>query len=133
MRFLLRGDGQSPANCPLSRRVPGVALQRKRFGGLGNDFASASAASIDARMVRCFSRLVLLVELRTAADFYVIAAPEERHGSPPSVRKLQPFQGRRVAALYGWPTARAFRKDEGHMEIRSILRRATQDLSSEAR
>jgi hypothetical protein len=32
-------------------------------------------------MDRRFSGLVLLVELRTDADFYVIAAPEECHGS----------------------------------------------------
>ena len=82
MWFFLCGDGQSPANSPLSRRVPGVVLQRKRLRGLGNDFASTSAASIDAGMVRCFSGLVLLVELRTDADFYVIAAPKDRHGSP---------------------------------------------------
>src|SRR6188508_2277104 len=117
MRFLLRGDGQSPANCPLSRRVPGVALQRKRFGGLGNDFASASAASIDARMVRCFSRLVLLVELRTAADFDVIAPPEERHRSSSFVHKPQPLDGRSVAALCGRPAARVLRKDAGYFEI----------------
>jgi hypothetical protein len=117
VRFLLRRDGQPPSNCPLSRRVPGVVLQRKRFGGLGNDFASASAASIDAWMVRCFSGLVLFVELRTAADFYVIAAPEERHRSPSFVRKPQPFHGRRVAALCGRPAAWVLRKDEGYIEI----------------
>jgi hypothetical protein len=33
-------------------------------------------------MARRFSGLVLLVELRTDADFYVIAALEECHGSP---------------------------------------------------
>ena len=82
MWFFLRGDGQTPSNCPLSRRMLGVLLQRKRFEGLGNDFASASPASIDARMIRGFSGLILLVELRTNADFYVIAAPKECHGSP---------------------------------------------------
>jgi len=59
-----------------------VFLQRQRFKGLGNDFASASPASIDARMVGGFSGLILPVELRTDADFYVIAAPKECHGSP---------------------------------------------------
>jgi hypothetical protein len=117
VRFFLGGDGQSPSNCPLSRRMPGVVLQRQRFGGLGDDFASASAAAIDTRMVGCFSGLVLLVELRTAADFYVIAAPEERHRSPSFVRKPQPFHGRRVAALCGRPAAWVFRKDEGYIEI----------------
>jgi hypothetical protein len=101
MWFFLRGDGQPPSNCPLSRRVLGMVLQRKRCGGLGNDFASASAASIDARMVGFFSGLVLLVELRTVADFYVVAAPEERHGSPSSVRKPQPFHAKGGGAL--WP------------------------------
>jgi hypothetical protein len=32
-------------------------------------------------MDRRFSGFVFLVELRTDADFYVIAAPEECHGS----------------------------------------------------
>ena len=57
----------------------GVFLQRERFEGLGNDFASASPASIDARMARCFSGPILFVERRADADFYVIAAPKERH------------------------------------------------------
>src|SRR3954467_793091 len=89
--FFLRGDGQTPSNCPLSRRVLGVVLQGKRLEGLGNDFASASTASIDARMVRRFSGLIFLVEIPTDADFYVIAAPKERHGSPSFVRRPQPF------------------------------------------
>jgi hypothetical protein len=55
-------------------------LQRERSGGLGNDFTSACPASIDAGMDRRLSGLVFLVELRTDADFYVIAAPEECHG-----------------------------------------------------
>jgi hypothetical protein len=110
-----------------------MVLQRKRFGGLGNDFAAASAASIDAWMAGCFSGLVLLVELRTVADFDVIAAPEERHRSPSFVRKPQPFHGPRVPAFCGQPAAWALRKDEGHVEICSILLRATQDLFSEAR
>jgi hypothetical protein len=76
-----RGDSKSPANYPLSRRVPGVFVQRERSGGLGNDFTSASPASIDAGMERRLSGPVFLVELRTDADFYVIAAPEECHGS----------------------------------------------------
>ena len=129
MWFLLRGDGQSPANCALSRRVPGVALKRKRFGGLGNDFASASAASIDARMAGCFSGLVLLVELRTAADFYVIAPPEERHRSSSLVHKPQPLDGRTVAALCGRPAARVLRKDAGYMEICFSCRRGN-DISA---
>ena len=78
----LRGDSQSPSNCPLGRRVLGMLLQRERFKRLGNDFATASPASIDARMAGCFSGLVLLVERRTGADFYVIAAPKECHGPP---------------------------------------------------
>ena len=117
MRFLLRGDGQSPSNCPLSRRVLGVVLRRKRFRGLGNDFASASAAPIDARMDGCFSGLVLLVELRAVADFYVIAAPEERHRSSSVVRKPQLLHGRRVATLCGRPAACSLRKDIGRVEI----------------
>ena len=92
--LFLRGDGQPPSNCPLSRRVLGMVLQRKRFGGLGNDFASASAASIDAGVVGCFAGLVLLVELRTDADFYVIAAPKERH----AITLLRP-----QAATVPWP------------------------------
>ena len=113
MWFFLVGDGQSPSNCPLSWRVLGVVLRRKRSEGFGNDFASASAASIDARMVRCFSGRILLVELRTDADFYVIAAPKDRHGFPSFVRKPQPS----MAEVYGQPTAWSLRKDEGHVEI----------------
>jgi len=90
--FLLRGDGKSPANWPLSRRVPGVVLRRKRFEGLGNDFASAPMASIDARMGGRFSGRILLVELRTEADFYVVAAPKDRHGSPSFACKPQPSE-----------------------------------------
>jgi hypothetical protein len=78
---VLRGDSQSPSNDPLSRCVPGVFLERERFAGLGNDFTPASPASIDAGMERRFSGLVLLVELGTDADFYVMAPPEECHGS----------------------------------------------------
>jgi hypothetical protein len=52
-------------------------LERERFAGLGNDFTPASPASIDAGMDRRFSGLVLLVKLRTDADFYVMAPPEE--------------------------------------------------------
>jgi hypothetical protein len=78
---VLRGDSQSPSNDPLSRCVPGVFLERERFAGLGNDFTPASPASIDAGMDRRFSGLVLLVELGTDADFYVMAPPEECHGS----------------------------------------------------
>ena len=129
MRFLLRRDGQPPSNCPLSRRVPGVVLQRKRFGGLGNDFASASAASIDARMVGCFSGPVLLVELRTAADFYVIAPPEERHRSSSFVHKPHPLDGRSVATLCGRPAARVLRKDADYMEICFSCRRGN-DISA---
>jgi hypothetical protein len=58
-----------------------VLRQRERLGGLGNDFTSASSASIDAGMDRRFSGLVLLIELGTDADFYVMAPPEECHGS----------------------------------------------------
>ena len=68
VRSLLRGDSQSPSNCTLSRRVPGVLVQRKWFGGVGNCFTSAPAASIGASSDGRFSGLVLLVELRTEAD-----------------------------------------------------------------
>ncbi len=84
VRFLLRGDSQSPSNCTLSRRVPGVFVQRKWFRGVGNCFTSAPAASIDASSEGRFSGLVLPVEFRTNADFYVIATLEECHGSPHS-------------------------------------------------
>ena len=56
--------------------------QRKWFRGVGNCFTSAPAASIDASADGHFTRLVLLVELRTDADFYVVATLEECHGSP---------------------------------------------------
>jgi hypothetical protein len=82
MRFLLRSDSQSPSNCPLRGRVPGVFVQRKWLGGIGNSFTSAPEASIDASSDGRFSGLVLLVELRTDADFYVVATLEECHGSP---------------------------------------------------
>ena len=82
VRVLLRSDGQSPSNRPLSRRVPGVLVQRKWLGGIGNGFTSAPAASIDASADGRFTRLVLLVELRTDADFHVVATLEECHGSP---------------------------------------------------
>ena len=82
VRFLLRSDSQSPSNCTLSRRVPGVFVQRKWSGGVGNGLTSAPAASIDASSDGRFSGLVLLVELRTDADFYVVAMLEECHGSP---------------------------------------------------
>jgi hypothetical protein len=82
VRFLLRRDRQSPSNCPLSRRVPGVFVQRQWPGGVGDGFTSAPAASIDTSADGRFSGLVLLVELRTDADFYVVATLEERHGSP---------------------------------------------------
>ena len=82
MRVLLRSDSQSPANCTLSRRVPGVFVQRKWFGGVGNCFTSAPAASIDARSDGRFSGLIFPVELRTDADFYVVATLKECHGSP---------------------------------------------------
>jgi hypothetical protein len=87
--FWLRGDSQTPSNYPLSWRMLGVFLQRERFEGLGNDFASAAPASIDARMARCFSGPILFVERRTDADFYVIAAPKERHDHPPSTNSAQ--------------------------------------------
>lgn len=80
MRLLLRRDRQSPANSPLGCRVPGMVLQRQRCGGVGNDFASASAASIDGWVVGRFAGIVFLVELRADADFTVVAAPEARHG-----------------------------------------------------
>jgi hypothetical protein len=82
VRFLLRSNSQSPSNCPLSPRVPGVFVQRQWSGAVGNGLTSAPAASIDASSDGRFSGLVLLVELRTDADFYVVATLEERHGSP---------------------------------------------------
>jgi hypothetical protein len=57
-------------------------VQRKWFRGVGNYFTSAPAASIDARSDGRFSGLILLVEFRTDADFYVVATLEECHGSP---------------------------------------------------
>ncbi len=56
-------------------------LRRERFIGLGNDLTSTSPASIDTRMDGRFFGLVLFVELRTDADFHVIAASEQRHES----------------------------------------------------
>jgi hypothetical protein len=60
----------------------GMVLKRQRLKRFGNDFASASLASINPGMARRFSGSIFLVELRTDADFYVIAAPKERHGRP---------------------------------------------------
>ena len=82
VRVLLRSDSQAPSNCTLSRRVPGVFVQGKWSGGVGNDLASAPTAPIDASSEGRFAGLVLLVELRTDADFYVVATLEECHGSP---------------------------------------------------
>ena len=79
VRFLLRGDSQSPSNRALRRRVPGVFVQRKRSRGIGNGFTSAAAASIDARPEGRLSGLILPVELRTDADFHVVATLEECH------------------------------------------------------
>jgi hypothetical protein len=42
-------------------------------------------------MDRCCLRLVLLVELRAYADFYIIAAPKQRHDRPPSAIALVPI------------------------------------------
>jgi hypothetical protein len=89
VRFLLRSDSQSPSNCTLSRRVPGVFVQRKWPRSVGNGFASAAPASIDARPDGCFSGRILLVELRTDADFHVVATLEECHGSPLFVDHLE--------------------------------------------
>jgi hypothetical protein len=66
-----------------------VFVRRKWFGGVGNYFTSAPAASIDTRSDGRFSGLVLLVELRTDADFYVVATLEECHGSPSFVDELK--------------------------------------------
>jgi hypothetical protein len=82
VRFRLRSDSQAPSNGALSWRVPGVLVQRKWFRGVGNCFTSTPAASIDARSEGRFSGLIFLVELRTDADFYVVAAPEECHRRP---------------------------------------------------
>ena len=69
--------------------MPGVFFQRKWFGGVGNNFTSAAAASIDARPNGYFSGPILLVELRTDADFHVVATLEECHGSPLFVDDLE--------------------------------------------
>ena len=82
MWFLLGGDSQPPSNRPLSGQVPGVFVQRKRLGGIGNSFTTTPAASIDAGSAGRFSGLILLVELRTDADLYVVATLEECHESP---------------------------------------------------
>ena len=89
MRFLLRSDSQPPSNYALSRRVPGVFVQRKWPGGVGNDFTAAPAASIDTRPDGRFSGPILLVEFRTDADFHVVATLEECHGSPLFVDDLE--------------------------------------------
>ena len=82
VRFLLRSDSQPPSNCALSRRMPGVFVQRKWPRGVGNCFTSTPAASIDARADGRFPGLIFRVELRTDADFDVVATPKECHGSP---------------------------------------------------
>ena len=82
MWFLLRGDSQPPSNRPLSGQVPGVFVHRKRLGGIGDGFTTTPAASIDAGSAGRVSGLILLVELRTDADFYVVATLEECHESP---------------------------------------------------
>ena len=89
VRFLLRGDSQSPSNVTLSRRVRGVFVQGKWPGGVGNDFTAAPAASIDTRPDGRFSGPILLVEFRTDADFHVVATLEECHGSPLFVDDLE--------------------------------------------
>jgi hypothetical protein len=66
-----------------------VFVQRKRSGGVGHDFTAAAAASIDTRTDGRFSGLILLVELRTDADFHVVATLEECHGSPLFVDDLE--------------------------------------------
>jgi hypothetical protein len=91
MRFRLCSDGQSPTNCALSRRVPGVFVPRKGSGGVGKGFTAAPAASIDARPDRSFSRRILPVELRTDADFHVVTTLEECHGSPLFVDGLEAY------------------------------------------
>ena len=68
--------------------MPGVFVQRKCLGGVGNCFTSAPAASIDAGSDGRFSGLIFLVELRTDADFYVVATLKECHGSPSFVDEL---------------------------------------------
>ena len=67
----------------------GVFVQRKRFGGVGNNFTPAAPASIDARPDGYFSGPILLVELGTDADFHVVATLEECHGSPLFVDDLE--------------------------------------------
>ena len=64
-------------------------------------------------MDRCCFRLVLLVELRAYADFYVIAAPKHRHDRPPLAIALVPIgvtegipdseQSRRRLWAIRWP------------------------------
>ncbi len=56
-------------------------VKRERPRGIGNGFAAASTAPIDARMGGRLSGSILLVELRTNADLDVIAALKECHGS----------------------------------------------------
>jgi hypothetical protein len=113
VRFVLCSDSQSPSNWPLGRRMPRMILRRERFRALRNNLASTSSASIDSRMDRCCFRLVLLVELRAYADFYVIAAPKHRHDRPPSAITLVPIgvtegipdseQSRRRLWAIRWP------------------------------
>jgi hypothetical protein len=66
-----------------------VFVQRQWSGGVGNDFTAAPAASIDARPDGRFSGPILLVELRTDADFHVVATLEECHGSALFVDDLE--------------------------------------------
>jgi len=64
----------------------------------------------DAGMVGCFSGIVLFVELRTDADFYVVAAPEARHGPPPSSQAATVQPSRMVALCVARATL-VLRKD----------------------
>ena len=92
------GDGLLQARQEHAEGFRGVALVRAHrkqpfffagiwrpwIGALRNNLASTSSASINSRMDRCCFRLVLPVELWAYADFYVIAAPKQRHDRPPS-------------------------------------------------
>jgi hypothetical protein len=76
-----------------------VFLQRQRLGGIGHDFASTSSASIDARMLGRFSGPILPIEVRTDADFHIIAAPEECHRSSSWPKDVAAYCGQRTSIV----------------------------------
>jgi hypothetical protein len=73
--------------------------QRQRLGGVGDDFTSASPASIDARMLGRISRTILPVEVRTDADFHIVAAPEECHRSSSWRKDVAAYCGQRTSIV----------------------------------